>query len=83
MIGLIVGYVDPGSGLLACQFLAAVVDGLIFNLKKSRDFLKSTALKLLRAGDRDERCLQAPPENRRPPLVGNSANLLRKKDGTC
>ena len=25
MIGLIVGYVDPGSGLLAFQFLVAVV----------------------------------------------------------
>jgi hypothetical protein len=43
----IVGYVDPGSGLLAWQLVVATVVGLAFYLKKSRDFLKKMARKLL------------------------------------
>jgi len=46
----VVGYVDPGSGLLAWQLLVAAVVGLVFYLKKSRDFLKKMARKLLRRG---------------------------------
>ena len=44
----IVGYVDPGSGLLAWQLLVAACLGLVFYLKKSRDYLKKTVRKLLR-----------------------------------
>jgi len=34
-------YVDPGSGLLIWQALVAAVFGLLFYLKKTREFLLS------------------------------------------
>ena len=46
-VTFVVGYVDPGSGLLVWQLLVAAVVGVAFYLKKSRDFLKQMLRKLL------------------------------------
>ncbi|MBI2925879.1 MAG: hypothetical protein HYY24_09270 [Verrucomicrobia bacterium] len=40
-------YVDPGSGQLIWQMLAAAVVGSLFYLKRVRDFLVKIAAKLL------------------------------------
>jgi hypothetical protein len=36
---LIVAYIDPGSGYLIWQAVVAALLGLLFYLKRSRDFL--------------------------------------------
>lgn len=41
-------YIDPGSGLLIWQAIVAAFVGLMFYLKKSRDFLVKCARKVLR-----------------------------------
>ncbi len=44
----VIGYVDPGSGLLVWQLLVAAVFGFVFHLRKTRDFLKELVRNLLR-----------------------------------
>ena len=44
------GYIDPGSGALLWQVLVATGVGLIFYLKKSREFLVKLAARLFRKG---------------------------------
>jgi hypothetical protein len=41
-------YIDPGSGQLVWQILIAAGVGLLFYLKKSRDFLASLAKRVFR-----------------------------------
>lgn len=41
-------YVDPGSGLLLWQLLAAACVGALFYIKKCRDFLARLGRRLLR-----------------------------------
>jgi hypothetical protein len=43
-------YIDPGLGALAWQTLAALFVGLIFYLRKTRDWLAKAFKKLLRLG---------------------------------
>lgn len=48
----ILGYVDPGTGLLMWQAIVSVGVGLLFYLKKSRDWLLASFSRLLRIGTR-------------------------------
>lgn len=45
---LFIGYIDPGSGALIWQALVAAGVGLIFYVKKSREFLVRTLSRLFR-----------------------------------
>ena len=42
------GYIDPGSGQLLWQVLIAAGVGLLFYIKKSRDFLAGLARRLFK-----------------------------------
>jgi hypothetical protein len=44
----LVGYIDPGSGQLLWQVLIAAGVGVLFYLKKSRDFLSGLAKRLFK-----------------------------------
>jgi hypothetical protein len=46
-------YIDPGLGALAWQTLAALFVGLVFYLKKTREWLAKAFKKLLRIGPHD------------------------------
>ena len=39
-------YIDPGSGLLIWQAIMAALVGLVFYLKKSRDFVMALCAKI-------------------------------------
>ena len=41
-----IGYVDPGVGLLAWQVIVAAVVGVLFYLKKTRNFVLKWLVKL-------------------------------------
>ena len=45
----IFGYVDPGLGLLAWQAVVAAFLGLLFYVKKTRDWVAALIRKVLRA----------------------------------
>jgi hypothetical protein len=45
---IIFAYIDPGSGLLAWQAIMAAILGLLFYLKRTRDFLMKIAQKLFK-----------------------------------
>jgi hypothetical protein len=45
---ILLAYVDPGSGLLLWQMLLAALVGLVFYLKKTRDFVLGVFRKLFR-----------------------------------
>jgi hypothetical protein len=42
------GYIDPGSGALVWQMLAAAAVGVLFYFKKSRDFLAGLLKRLFK-----------------------------------
>jgi hypothetical protein len=44
------GYVDPGLGLLAWQAVVAVFLGIVFYLKKTRNWLLALCRKIFRPG---------------------------------
>ncbi len=43
-----IAYIDPGSGALIWQMLLAIGVGVLFYVKKSRDYLASLARRLFR-----------------------------------
>ena len=47
---LLLAYVDPGSGLLLWQAAVAAIVGLVFYLKKTRDWLFKPAHKMFGLG---------------------------------
>ncbi len=56
------GYIDPGSGLLVWQMVVAAFVGLVFYLKRTRDWIFGLFRRLFRAEERaDERVAQPPP----------------------
>ncbi len=61
---IILGYVDPGMGLLAWQALVAACLGLLFYLKKTRSWLVGFSRKLLRI----EKPKQEPPDKLDSPV---------------
>lgn len=42
------GYIDPGSGLLVWQMIGAAFVGLLFYLKKTREFIYGLFRRLFR-----------------------------------
>jgi hypothetical protein len=46
--GVAIAYIDPGSGALALQLLASVLVGLLFYVKRVREYLGRTWEWLLR-----------------------------------
>jgi hypothetical protein len=42
------GYIDPGTGLLLWQAIVSIFVGLLFYVKKSRDWLFASLRRLLR-----------------------------------
>lgn len=42
------GYVDPGTGQLIWQMLVAMVVGILFYVKRFRDFLSRLVAKMLK-----------------------------------
>ncbi|HEV2391970.1 MAG TPA: hypothetical protein VG146_06360 [Verrucomicrobiae bacterium] len=62
---IILAYVDPGSGLLIWQAIIAAFLGLLFYLKKSRDWILGSFKK----PSRPEKPSEAGPVDVQPPPV--------------
>lgn len=45
---IIIAYIDPGSGLLVWQAVMATMLGLLFYMKKTRDFIVRLVRKLFK-----------------------------------